>query len=65
MKVLGLSNACTLFLCISIYLQYDMWLQWQKTQHKYLKEDTLVSTGQWRYLLIEIVINLISPMAFL
>ena len=56
---------CTTFLCISIYIRYDIWLQWSVTVEKYTKFDNLLNTGLWKEMLIEILINSIAPMPFL
>lgn len=51
-------------LIISIYIRYVLWLQWAKTVEKYTKYDGFINTGLWKEVLIEILINLISPMPF-
>ena len=52
---------CTICLIISLYIRYDIWLQWSKTIERYTKYDNFINTGLWKNLLIEVIINLISP----
>ena len=56
--------ACTIFLVCSIYIRYDLWLQWAKTVEMYTQFDTLVNTGLWKYLMMEILACIIAPMPF-
>jgi potassium intermediate/small conductance calcium-activated channel subfamily N protein 2 len=55
---------CTVFLMLSIYIRYDIWLQWAVTVDKYTKYDNFTSTGLWKSLLFEIVMAAIAPMPF-
>ena len=57
--------ACTVFLLVSIYIRYDLWLEWSKTVQRYTKYDTLVNTGLWKSLLLEMIICIIAPVPFL
>ena len=50
---------------LSIYIRYDLWLEWSKTVQRYTKLDTLINTGLWKAMLIEIVVVVIAPMPFL
>mmetsp|Transcript_8536 Transcript_8536/g.13177 ORF Transcript_8536/g.13177 Transcript_8536/m.13177 type:complete len:97 (+) Transcript_8536:665-955(+) len=56
---------CTICLCISQYIRYDLWLTWSKSVNKFTEYDTLVTTGLWRSLLFEILISVIAPYPFL
>jgi hypothetical protein len=58
------SGTCTFMLIISIYIRYVLWLEWAKTVEKYTKYDGFINTGLWKEVLIEILINLVSPMPF-
>jgi hypothetical protein len=58
------SMLCTILLIISIYIRYVLWLEWAKTVEKYTKYDGFVNTGLWKEIVLEILINLISPMPF-
>jgi hypothetical protein len=58
------SGTCTFMLIISIYIRYVLWLQWAKTVEKYTKYDGFINTGLWKEVLLEILINLVSPMPF-
>ena len=58
------SGMCTMMLLLSIYIRYVLWLQWAKTVEKYTKYDGFVNTGLWKEILMELLINLVSPMPF-
>ena len=49
---------------VSIYIRYDLWLQWAKTVEMYTQFDTLVNTGLWRYLIMEISFCVVAPYPF-
>ena len=57
--------ACTIALIISIYIRYDIWLQWSIKVGKYTQFDTLINTGIWKTMVVEMVINAIAPSPFL
>jgi len=63
--ILIYNNICTISLCISIYIRYDLWLQWSKTVKMYTQLDTLVNTGIWKLTVLEIMVCIIAPMPFL
>ena len=54
----------TIFLILSIYIRYDIWLQWSITIEKYTIYDTIYNTGIWKNMLVEIVVNILAPTPF-
>lgn len=58
-------TTCTIFLVVSIFIRYDLWLQWAKTVEMYTQFDTLVNTGIWKNLSFEICLCVIAPYPFL
>ena len=52
---------CTLFLIISLITRYDLWLRWCISVKRYSAMDTLVTTGLWKNLVFECLINVVSP----
>ena len=63
-SALTYNMACTVFLLFSLYIRYDLWLAWSKTVQRYTKFDTLVNTGIWKILLLEMAICVIAPLPF-
>ena len=59
------SGVCTFLLLISIYIRYVLWFSWAKTVNKYTKYDGFVNTGLWKEIVVELIINAVSPMPFL
>mmetsp|Transcript_13141 Transcript_13141/g.22219 ORF Transcript_13141/g.22219 Transcript_13141/m.22219 type:complete len:349 (-) Transcript_13141:104-1150(-) len=57
--------ACTLFVIVSSYIRYDIWLQWSKSIQKYTQYDNLINTGVWKSLFFEILVNIVAPYPFL
>lgn len=55
---------CTLFLVISLFTRYDLWLRWCISVRRYSKMDTLYTTGLWKNLLFECVLNVVAPYHF-
>ena len=55
---------CTLFLIISLFTRYDLWLRWCISVRRYSKMDTFVTTGLWKNLLFECLINIVAPYHF-
>lgn len=49
----------------SLYIRYDTWFQWAVSCKKFSPVDTLLNTGCWKNLVIELIINMISPYPFL
>lgn len=56
---------CTMFLLFSLYVRYDLWLEWSISVKAYTNYDTLRNTGLWKYLALELIICAISPNSFL
>lgn len=56
---------CTVFLLCSLYIRYDIWLEWSVSVNSYTNYDTLRNTGLWKNLMIELIICAISPYPFL
>lgn len=57
-------TTCTVFLSVSIFIRYDLWLKWAKTVDMYTQFDTLVNTGLWKYLIYEMGICFLAPYPF-
>lgn len=55
---------CTICLVISIYWRYDIWLKWSITVQRYTTYDTLINTGVWKYVVGEIIVNIVAPYPF-
>lgn len=51
----------TICLVISLYIRYDLWIKWSKSVNKLTRWDTLQTTGLWKNLVVEILINVIAP----
>ena len=60
-----LSSVLTLFLVLSIYIRYSLWLSWAKSVETYTEYDTLRTTGLWKSMVWEIIVCAISPQPFL
>ena len=56
---------CTVFLLISIYFRYDLLLKQNITVQVYTKDDTLKTTGLWRWMIAELVMCSIAEYPFL
>lgn len=56
-----INTATNIFMVSSLYIKHDLWLQWSISISKFSKYDTLINTGGWQSLIIEIIISLISP----
>lgn len=52
---------CTIFLIVSLFIRYNLWLDWCKSVNKYTPFDTLITTGMWQSMALEMIINLIAP----
>ena len=52
---------CTFCLVISLYIRYDLMIKWSKSVNKLTRWDTLKTTGLWKNLIVEILINIIAP----
>ena len=59
------SVMCTIFLILSIYIRYDLWLKWSVSVNMIGPLDNLYSTGLWKYCLVEMGLCSISPLPFL
>ena len=55
----------TLMLVISIYARYLLHLSWLKTRGLLGQYDSIINTGYWQMLVVELVINSIQPLPFL
>ena len=56
----------TILMVLSLYIRYDLWLKWSQSINKLSQYDTLKNTGEWKNLLLEIVICcVIAPHHFL
>ena len=61
-----LNHMCTVMLVFSIYIRYDLWLQWQITlKRKFTKYDNLHNTSLWVNLVFEQLLCLVAPNSFL
>jgi len=49
----------------SLYIRYDTWFSWALACDHYCTADTLINTGVWKGLAIELIINCTSPYPFL
>jgi hypothetical protein len=58
-------NIVTILLCLATYIKYDIWLKWEKSIDKYVDNDTLISTGVWKVMALDIFTNSIKPYSFL
>ena len=56
-----ISNICMIS---SLYIKYDTWFSWAQATDLYCNADTLVNTGVWKGLAIELIINCTSPYPF-
>lgn len=55
----------TICLQISIYTSYTIWFKWSILVNRYTKYDTLINTGIWKFLTIELILNSFAPYPFL
>jgi len=55
----------TLMLAFSIYQRYDIYLAWCVSRNLLTEYDSLISTGWWKKLTLELVIILMAPYPFL
>lgn len=51
----------TCFLVFSIYVRYQLWIKWAISTNKFTKFDTLSTTGIWKPMVVEIILNSITP----
>ncbi len=49
----------------SLYISYDLFLQWAKSIEKYSNYETLISTGYYKTMLLEFAMLMICPYDFL
>ncbi|CDW91118.1 small-conductance calcium-activated potassium channel protein [Stylonychia lemnae] len=59
--VLGYNCICTIGLVLTIYIRYDLNIQIDQVQELLSEHDNLYNTGQWKSLIQEILIVIISP----
>lgn len=55
---------CSLGLAICIYSRYDIKLRWNISKGLLTKNDNLMTSGEYKYLIVEILINIIAPYPF-
>lgn len=55
----------TLIFALTLYMRYDLYLQWFKSKGLLTEFDSITSTGWWRGLVLEILMALIGPYPFL
>lgn len=60
-SVLIFNIMCTTFLVFSIYVRYQIWLEWSISVGVYTKMDTMINTGTWKTMILEQLINSIAP----
>ena len=56
---------CTILLLFSNYVRYELWLEWSTSINKFTRMDTLLNTGLWKYMVLEMLVNAIAPNPFL
>ena len=56
---------CTIGLIMSIYIRYDLYLKWNISRGTLIEYDTLWGTGQWKFLVIEILLVIVAPYPYL
>lgn len=62
---IGILNAmCTFFLIASVYIRYNIFLDWAMSCTQYTKFDNLINTGLWRPMSFELIICSIAPYPF-
>lgn len=63
--VLIFNSMFTVALVISVYIKYEVWLQWNKSLKFFTQFDNLISTGTWKEMVVELLICIIAPYPFL
>jgi hypothetical protein len=63
--VLFYNVVCTIGLCLSIYIRYDLYLEWNKSRGLLTEYDNLRNTGMWKYLIFELILVVIAPYPYL
>ena len=63
--VLAYNILCTIGLCVSIYLKYDITLKWHISRGLLTEFDNIRNTGWWKSMIAEMLINCIAPYPFL
>ncbi|TNV83855.1 hypothetical protein FGO68_gene17092 [Halteria grandinella] len=56
--------AVNLLLAFSIYIRYDLYLEWYRSRHMLTEVDTLYTSGWWQSMVFEQIICLIAPYPF-
>lgn len=56
---------CNICIAISLLIKYDIWIQWCKSVERFSVYENIFSSGEWRNLLLEMVLQLIAPYSFL
>jgi hypothetical protein len=52
-------------LCVNVVFTNICWLMWRKSLGRAGINDGIFNTNLWQFMLLELVLNLISPMPFL
>jgi hypothetical protein len=55
----------TIFLCVNVVFKNLCWLFWRKSLGRNGINDGVFNTNLWQFILLEVALNLISPMPFL
>ena len=55
---------CWLFLLLSLYIRYDIYMKKAISEEIYTKYDTLHNTGLWKWLFWECFLNSLTPYGF-
>lgn len=64
LTVLSYIMLCSIFLAITIYIRYEVLLQWYVTMNQLTEYDTVISTGWWQEMVFEQLLCLIAPYPF-
>jgi len=59
-----MNTICNVALVSSLYINYEIWISWSQTAGNYSPYDTLYNTGVWKWLIFEIIINMLAPYWF-
>lgn len=62
--VLSYNIACSIGLAMSIYARYAIKLKWNIAKGLLTMNDNLITSGEYKMLIVEILLNIIAPYPF-
>ena len=56
---------CNICIVISLLIKYDIYIKWCKSTELFSNFETIFSSGLWKSLLAEVILQLVAPYNFL